>query len=94
MLTNRYREVSSDYEEQNRLRRKTQLTKTALHAYACDCVTHQLFHPYGSNCLQNKDDEEMMHQVAADDSLQSKLSYAKNRALELTRELRPSGSVL
>ncbi|KAK2672098.1 Cytochrome P450 [Fusarium oxysporum f. sp. vasinfectum] len=68
-----YLEVSSDYEEQNRLRRKTQLTKTALHAYACDCVTHQLFHPYGSNCLQNKDDEEMMHQVAADDSLQNRL---------------------
>ncbi|KAM0349329.1 hypothetical protein ACHAPU_003738 [Fusarium lateritium] len=45
----------------------------ALHAYACDCVTHQLFHPYGSNCLQNKDDEEMMHQVAADDSLQNRL---------------------
>ncbi|KAF5669128.1 benzoate 4-monooxygenase cytochrome P450 [Fusarium circinatum] len=32
-----------------------------------------LFHPYGSNCLQNKDDEEMMHQVAADDSLQNRL---------------------
>ncbi|KAH7201896.1 cytochrome P450 [Fusarium oxysporum] len=74
-----YLEVSSDYEEQNRLRRKTQLTKTALHAYACDCVTHQLFHPYGSNCLQNKDDEEMMHQVAADDSLQSKLSPILHR---------------
>ncbi|KAJ4224701.1 hypothetical protein NW759_005416 [Fusarium solani] len=44
-----------------------------LHAYACDCVTHQLFHPYGSNCLQNQDDEEMMHQVAADDSLKNRL---------------------
>ncbi|KAF4458647.1 hypothetical protein FALBO_14615 [Fusarium albosuccineum] len=32
-----------------------------------------LFHPYGSNCLQNKDDEEMMHQVAADDSLKNRL---------------------
>ncbi|KAF5966845.1 putative benzoate 4-monooxygenase cytochrome P450 [Fusarium bulbicola] len=32
-----------------------------------------LFHPYGSNCLQNKDDQEMMHQVAADDSLQNRL---------------------
>ncbi|KAF4333829.1 benzoate 4-monooxygenase cytochrome P450 [Fusarium beomiforme] len=32
-----------------------------------------LFHPYGSDCLQNKDDEEMMHQVAADDSLQNRL---------------------
>ncbi|KAL6913163.1 hypothetical protein FSST1_010923 [Fusarium sambucinum] len=45
----------------------------ALHSYACDCVTHQLFHPYGSNCLQDKEDEEMMHQVAADDSLQNRL---------------------
>lgn len=44
----------------------------ALHAYACDCVTHHLFHPNGSDCIGNKADEEMMHQVAADDSLQSK----------------------
>lgn len=43
----------------------------SLHSYACDCVTHHLFHPYGSNCLENEADEEMMHQVAADDSLQS-----------------------
>lgn len=43
----------------------------ALHSYACDCVTHHLFHPYGTNCLENKDDEDMMHQVASDDSLQS-----------------------
>ncbi|RKL28104.1 hypothetical protein BFJ72_g12688 [Fusarium proliferatum] len=71
--SNTYLEVSSDYKELNRLKRTTQLTKPALHAYACDCVTHQLFHPYGSNCLQNKDDEEMMHQVAADDSLQNRL---------------------
>lgn len=45
---------------------------TALHAYACDCITHHLFHPHGTDCITNKDDEEMMHQVAADDSLQSK----------------------
>lgn len=43
----------------------------ALHSYACDCVTHHLFHPYGTNCLENKDDGDMMHQVASDDSLQS-----------------------
>ncbi|KAF9777185.1 hypothetical protein IL306_004549 [Fusarium sp. DS 682] len=36
-------------------------------------IKGDLFHPYGSNCLQNKDDEEMMHQVAADDSLQNRL---------------------
>lgn len=45
----------------------------ALHSYACDCVTHQLFHPFGTDCLQKKEDEEMMHQVAADDSLQNRL---------------------
>lgn len=49
-----------------------QLAYIALHAYACDCVTHHLFHPHGTDCITNKDDEEMMHQVAADDSLQSK----------------------
>ncbi|KAJ3522695.1 hypothetical protein NM208_g12750 [Fusarium decemcellulare] len=58
------------------------LTGTALHAYACDCVTHQLFHPYGSNCLQNKDDEEMMHQVAADDSLKTLQPDASPRRLQ------------
>ncbi|KAH6890356.1 cytochrome P450 [Thelonectria olida] len=47
----------------------------ALHAYACDCVTHQLFHPYGTNCLQKKEDEDMMHEVAADDSLQNRLVF-------------------
>ncbi|KPM46230.1 hypothetical protein AK830_g341 [Neonectria ditissima] len=47
----------------------------ALHSYACDCVTHQLFHPYGSNCLEKQEDEDMMHQVAADDSLQNRLVY-------------------
>lgn len=45
----------------------------SLHAYACDCITHHLFHPRGSDCLRNKDDEDMMHQVAADDSLQNRL---------------------
>lgn len=45
----------------------------ALHAYACDCITHHLFHPYGTDCIDKKEDEEMMHQVAADDSLQNRL---------------------
>ncbi|KAL6832135.1 cytochrome P450 [Trichoderma camerunense] len=45
----------------------------ALHAYACDCITHHLFHPYGTDCITKKEDEEMMHQVAADDSLQNRL---------------------
>ncbi|UNI21541.1 hypothetical protein JDV02_007521 [Purpureocillium takamizusanense] len=45
----------------------------ALHAYACDCITHHLFHPNGSDCIGKKEDEAMMHQVAADDSLQNRL---------------------
>ncbi|KAF6836000.1 GTP-binding protein [Colletotrichum plurivorum] len=53
----------------------------SLHSYACDCVTHHLFHPYGTNCLQNASDEEMMHQVAADDSLQNRLIQHYSPAL-------------
>lgn len=51
--------------------RLADMRATALHAYACDCVTHHIFHPHGTNCLQDAADQEMMHQVAADDSLQS-----------------------
>ncbi|KAF7559346.1 hypothetical protein G7046_g4830 [Stylonectria norvegica] len=51
------------------------LTKIALHSYACDCVTHHLFHPYGTDCLGTKEDEDMMHEVTADDSLQSKSTW-------------------
>lgn len=58
----------------------------ALHSYACDCVTHHLFHPYGTNCLENKDDEEMMHQVASDDSLQS--AYPLTRRLTCSERAR------
>ncbi|KAF4591562.1 Cytochrome P450 [Ophiocordyceps camponoti-floridani] len=46
---------------------------TALHAYACDCVTHHLFHPHGSDCLESQADQDMMHQVTADDSIQNRL---------------------
>ncbi|CRK12162.1 hypothetical protein BN1708_010358 [Verticillium longisporum] len=53
----------------------------SLHAYACDCVTHHLFNPYGTNCLQDKNDEEMMHQVASDDSLQNRLIEHYNPTL-------------
>ncbi|KAL0930806.1 GTP-binding protein [Colletotrichum truncatum] len=53
----------------------------SLHSYACDCVTHHLFHPYGTNCLQEQADEEMMHQVAADDSLQNRLVQHYSPAL-------------
>ena len=45
---------------------------SALHAYAFDCVTHHLFHPYGTNSLQVKQDEDILREVAFDDSLQSK----------------------
>ncbi|KAK3331960.1 cytochrome P450 [Cercophora scortea] len=44
-----------------------------LHSYAFDCVTHHLFHPYGANSLQSKQDEEIMREVTFDDSLQNRL---------------------
>ncbi|KAK7433080.1 hypothetical protein QQZ08_000009 [Neonectria magnoliae] len=37
---------------------------------------YNLFQAYGrSNCLEKQEDEDMMHQVAADDSLQNRLVY-------------------
>jgi hypothetical protein len=45
-----------------------------LHAFACDGVTHHLFQPYGTDCLGNPGDREMMDQVNADDSLRSKFT--------------------
>ncbi|ODA81557.1 hypothetical protein RJ55_00057 [Drechmeria coniospora] len=45
----------------------------ALHSYACDCVTRHLFHPNGTDCLGKKSDEDMMHQVVDDDSMQNRL---------------------
>lgn len=44
-----------------------------LHDYAFDCVTHHLFHPYGSDSLRDEKDEEVMKQVTFDDSLQNRL---------------------
>ena len=49
------------------------LTPTDLHSYAFDCVTHHLFHPYGTNSLQSKEDAEVMRELTFDDSLQSRL---------------------
>lgn len=43
----------------------------ALHSYAFDCVTHHLFHPYGSSSLQSQQDEAVMREITLDDSLQS-----------------------
>ncbi|KAK5664248.1 hypothetical protein OQA88_465 [Cercophora sp. LCS_1] len=44
-----------------------------LHSYAFDCVTHHLFHPHGANSLRDVGDEEIMREVAFDDSLQNRL---------------------
>ncbi|KAI2778989.1 cytochrome P450 3A13 [Daldinia loculata] len=52
-----------------------------LHDYAFDCVTHHLFHPYGSDSLQNPKDEEIMKQVTFDDSLQNRLVEYYNPGL-------------
>ncbi|KAI0115977.1 cytochrome P450 3A13 [Nemania sp. FL0031] len=52
-----------------------------LHDYAFDGVTHQLFHPYGSDSLRNLQDEDIMKQVAFDDSLQNRLVEYYNPSL-------------
>ncbi|KAK0722862.1 cytochrome P450 3A13 [Lasiosphaeria miniovina] len=44
-----------------------------LHSYAFDCVTHHLFHPYGTDSLQTEQDEAIMREVTFDDSLQNRL---------------------
>ncbi|KAI1417733.1 cytochrome P450 3A13 [Hypoxylon sp. FL1857] len=60
-----------------------------LHDYAFDCVTHHLFHPYGSDSLRDLRDEEIMKQVTFDDSLQNRLVQYYNPSLH-----RIIGSVL
>ncbi|KAI1810323.1 cytochrome P450 [Poronia punctata] len=52
-----------------------------LHDYAFDGVTHHLFHPYGSDSLRDPKDEEIMKQVAFDDSLQNRLVEYYNPSL-------------
>ncbi|KAH9884579.1 cytochrome P450 3A13 [Xylariomycetidae sp. FL2044] len=53
----------------------------SLHDYAFDCASHHLFHPYGSDSLRDPQDEEVMKQVAFDDSLQNRLVQYYNPAL-------------
>lgn len=53
----------------------------SLHSYAFDCVSHHLFHPYGSNSLQSSDDEAVMREVAFDSSLQNRLVKYYNPSL-------------
>ncbi|KAI1102249.1 cytochrome P450 3A13 [Jackrogersella minutella] len=53
----------------------------SLHDYAFDCVTHHLFHPYGSDSLRDLKDEEIMKQVTFDDSLQNRLIQYYNPSL-------------
>ncbi|KAK8872713.1 cytochrome P450 3A13 [Apiospora arundinis] len=52
-----------------------------LHDYAFDCVSHHLFHPYGSDSLRDEEDEKIMRQVAFDDSLQNRLFSYYNPGL-------------
>ncbi|KAI0802504.1 cytochrome P450 3A13 [Xylaria sp. FL0064] len=53
----------------------------SLHDYAFDGVTHQLFHPHGSDSLRNPQHEEIMKQVAFDDSLHNRLVQYYNPSL-------------
>ncbi|CAK7215187.1 hypothetical protein SCUCBS95973_002396 [Sporothrix curviconia] len=48
-------------------------TYIALHSYAFDGVTHHLFHPFGSNALQDARDEAVMREVSFDNSLARRL---------------------
>ncbi|KAI0389830.1 cytochrome P450 3A13 [Xylariaceae sp. FL0594] len=57
------------------------LFKEGLHDYAFDGVTHQLFHPYGSDSLRDPEHENIMKQVAFDDSLQNRLVQYYNPSL-------------
>ncbi|KAK1854243.1 GTP-binding protein [Colletotrichum chrysophilum] len=66
----------------------------SLHAYACDCITHHLFHPYGTNSLQKKEDLDMMHQVTSDDSLRSKLIPSCLSAVMLTDQAASSSTTI
>lgn len=52
-----------------------------LHAYAFDCISHHLFHPYGSDAIRNQDDAEIMKEVTFDDSLQNRLIQYYNPTL-------------
>ncbi|KAI1116081.1 cytochrome P450 3A13 [Nemania sp. NC0429] len=54
-------------------RRTSANGERGLHDYAFDGVTHHLFHPYGSDSLRSSKDEDIMRQVAFDDSLQNRL---------------------
>ncbi|CAK7209931.1 hypothetical protein SBRCBS47491_000612 [Sporothrix bragantina] len=45
----------------------------ALHSYAFDGVTHHLFHPFGSNALEDRMDEAVMREVSFDNSLARRL---------------------
>ncbi|KAK7424501.1 hypothetical protein QQX98_000466 [Neonectria punicea] len=52
-----------------------------LHCYAFDCVTHHLFHPYGSDSILKIQDEEIMREVTFDSSLASRLLIYYNPTL-------------
>ncbi|CAK7223828.1 hypothetical protein SBRCBS47491_005338 [Sporothrix bragantina] len=53
--------------------RSRHFAELSLHAYAFDCVTHHLFHPYGTDSLRNESDAEIMREVTFDDSIQNRL---------------------
>ncbi|OAA63392.1 benzoate 4-monooxygenase cytochrome p450 [Niveomyces insectorum RCEF 264] len=52
-----------------------------LHCYAFDGVTHHLFHPYGSNSINEASDEAIMREVSFDNSLVRRLLEYYNPSL-------------
>ncbi|KAL1860743.1 hypothetical protein VTK73DRAFT_7188 [Phialemonium thermophilum] len=58
-----------------------------LHCYAFDGVTHHLFHPYGSNSIQDVSDEAIMREVSFDNSLARRLLEYYNPSLGFLADL-------
>ncbi|EFX05326.1 benzoate 4-monooxygenase cytochrome p450 [Grosmannia clavigera kw1407] len=58
-----------------------------LHCYAFDCVTHHLFHPYGSNSIDQQYDESIMREVSFDTSLARRLIQYYTPNLEYLADL-------
>ncbi|KAH0536825.1 hypothetical protein FGG08_006323 [Glutinoglossum americanum] len=44
-----------------------------LHCYALDCITHLLFHPFGTRSIEDPEDLKMMQELSYSDSLKARL---------------------
>ncbi|TFK51092.1 cytochrome P450 [Heliocybe sulcata] len=44
-----------------------------LHCYALDCITHHLFHPYGTHSIEDPEDLKIMQELSYHDSLKARI---------------------